>query len=326
VVTMTHPAAQSRTLWSIVLAGGEGERVRPLIQRWLGRHKPKQYCTFVGTRSMLRHTLDRAVQLTSPHRIVTVAAHGHRSEALSHLPEQHAGPLLLQPQNRDTAAGIFLPLTYIKTRDPRATVVVYPSDHFVYPEQRFLEAVEQAVRTAERLEDRLILLGVPPDRLELDYGWIQPGRYLALSGQRPVRRVRQFMEKPTAAEADEALLRGALWNTLVFSARVTALWTLGRLCFPDILESFEELSRAIGTAEEERVLERIYRHMPVKNFSADLLQRMPEACAVIDLDNVLWSDWGKPERITETLHRIGRQPAFPLECLDKPFKPTPLAS
>lgn len=27
--------------WSIVLAGGEGERVKPLVQRWLGRHRPK---------------------------------------------------------------------------------------------------------------------------------------------------------------------------------------------------------------------------------------------------------------------------------------------
>ncbi len=40
-------------LWSIVLAGGEGERLRPFVERWLGRHRPKQYCAFVGTRSML---------------------------------------------------------------------------------------------------------------------------------------------------------------------------------------------------------------------------------------------------------------------------------
>jgi hypothetical protein len=47
-------------VWSIVLAGGEGERIKPLVQRWLGRHRPKQYCSFVGTRSMFQPTLDRA--------------------------------------------------------------------------------------------------------------------------------------------------------------------------------------------------------------------------------------------------------------------------
>ncbi len=46
-------------LWSIILAGGEGERMRPFIRRWLGHHKPKQYCTFVGSRSLFQHTVDR---------------------------------------------------------------------------------------------------------------------------------------------------------------------------------------------------------------------------------------------------------------------------
>ena len=50
--------AEAHPLWSIILAGGEGERTRPFIEQWLGGHKPKQYCTFVGKRSMLQHTLD----------------------------------------------------------------------------------------------------------------------------------------------------------------------------------------------------------------------------------------------------------------------------
>lgn len=46
--------------WSLVLAGGEGERTRPFIKEWLGYHKPKQFCSFVGRRSMLQHTWGRA--------------------------------------------------------------------------------------------------------------------------------------------------------------------------------------------------------------------------------------------------------------------------
>src|SRR4030095_13078772 len=40
-------------VWSIILAGGDGERLRSLTEAWLGYHKPKQYCVFTGTRSML---------------------------------------------------------------------------------------------------------------------------------------------------------------------------------------------------------------------------------------------------------------------------------
>ncbi|MDC8446861.1 MAG: hypothetical protein LV473_00735 [Nitrospira sp.] len=57
-------------VWSIVLAGGEGERMKPLVQRWLGRHRPKQYCTFVGTRSMFQHTVDRAADVTGLRKTV----------------------------------------------------------------------------------------------------------------------------------------------------------------------------------------------------------------------------------------------------------------
>ena len=66
------PHSTSGQLWSIILAGGEGTRVSTLVHRWLGRPKPKQYCAFVGTRSMFQHTLDRASRLTPPDRMVTV--------------------------------------------------------------------------------------------------------------------------------------------------------------------------------------------------------------------------------------------------------------
>jgi len=323
---MIRPYSTSDQIWSILLAGGEGTRLSSLVHRWLGRPKPKQYCAFVGTRSMFQHTLDRAARLTPPNRIVTVVAHHHRHDALAQLDGRGASTMLFQPANRDTAAGVFLPLTYIRARAPQATVVLYPSDHFVYPEERFLEVVRHAVRIAETRPDRVVILGVAPDRLELDYGWIQPGEPIADLPGDPVQEVRSFLEKPSAAQADAALRTGALWNTLVFAANVELLWELGRQYIPDIMPLFEHLSQAIGGPQEGRAIETIYRDMPAKNFSSDLLQHVPEKLAVVELTGVLWNDWGKPERIAETLRRIDRRPAFPLTCLDHPFIPFPMTA
>lgn len=323
---MVSPSNPSDQLWSIILAGGEGTRLSSLVHRWLGRPKPKQYCAFVGTRSMFQHTLDRAARLTPPERMVTVVAHSHRQEAFAQLEGRPGSTILFQPTNRDTAAGVFLPLTYIRARAPQATVVLYPSDHFVYPEERFLEAVRRAVRIAELRPDRLVMLGVAPDRLELDYGWVQPGQLIAGPPGKPVQAVRSFLEKPEIAQADAALRAGALWNTLVFAANVDLLWTLGWQCVPDMMPRFERLCRAVGGPDEGRVLKAIYQDMPVKNFSSDLLQRVPEKLAVVELTDALWSDWGKPERIAETLRRIDRRPAFPLTCLDRPFVPFPMTA
>ncbi len=105
---------------------------------------------------------------------------------------------------------------------------------------------------------------------------------------------------------------GALWNTMVLASRVETLWALGWRCFPDMMPLFETYGQAIGTSEEEAVLQAVYKVMPARNFSAHLLQGVATQVAVIELSGVLWCDWGRPERIVNTLHRIGKSPAFPL--------------
>lgn len=320
---MSMQGGTQQSVWSLVLAGGEGERVKPLVLRWLGRHRPKQYCAFVGHRSMFRHTIDRAISLSSVDRTVAVAARHHRATVDSQMHGMAIRKLVLQPSNRDTAAGFFLPLSYVRMHDPQAIVVIHPSDHFIYPEHRFLSTVREGVATVASMPERLLLLGVQPDRLEVEYGWIRRGVQLNGSATNPVHAVASFLEKPGPAEADAVLRSGGLWNTLVLIATVESLWQAGQECFPDITPLFERLFSVWDTQAETSTLDRLYRAMPRHNFSSQLLQRIPDRVAVMELTGVLWSDWGKPERIAETLRRIGKTPAFPLDCLGRPFRPHP---
>ena len=121
----------------------------------------------------------------------------------------------------------FFPLTYVRAWDPAGTVVLYPSDHFVFPEKRFIETVRSAVLAAESLRNRVILLGIQPNCCELDYGWIAPGHLLSSQSSAPVQTIRRFLEKPCARQGGEVLEAGALWNTLVLTAKVQTLWELG---------------------------------------------------------------------------------------------------
>ena len=307
--------SQSDALWSVILAGGEGERTRPFIQRWLGYSKPKQYCAFVGNRSMLQHTLDRADRVGKPHQKVTVIAENHLPYAREIFDAQRGGNVILQPYNCGTAAGIFLPLTYVLAKNPHATVVIYPSDHFVFPEDRFSETVRRATRAIDVLQDRVLLLGVRPTHLELDYGWVNVGSILGRQGSSCIRQVHSFLEKPSPLECLQAMSKEALWNTLVMVAKVETLWRLGWQCLPVIMERFERLGKFLNTAEERPTLHQVYRKMPLLNFSSDLLQKVPERLGIIELEEVLWSDWGRPERIRETLKALGKKPAFPSEIL-----------
>lgn len=301
---------QRDRLWSIVLAGGEGSRTREFIKRELGVTKPKQYCSFVGTRSLLQHTIDRADQLSWPAQRVVVAARGHRHHALSQMDDRSQGTLLFQPENRGTAPGVFLPLTYVFAKAPEATVVIYPSDHFVYPESAFNRAIAEGIALADELSDRLVLLGASPHGPETDYGWIRPGN--PVPGTRLCRAhdAAYFIEKPTKNTAESAFRSGALWNTFIVMGKVKTLWGLGWRYLHEMMVPFVELWDSLGKGEEEMVLHRIYRDMPTFDFSRDLLEVASKRLAVMKLEGVMWSDWGSPHRILDTLRLIGARPAY----------------
>jgi mannose-1-phosphate guanylyltransferase len=300
---------ERKHVWSIVLAGGDGVRTKEFIRHWLGCEKPKQYCTFVGSRSMFQHTLDRAARLTPWERVVVVAARHHQHEVWLQLDGRPVGMVLLQPTNVDTTAGIHLPLTYILACDPQATVVIYPSDHFISPEDLFLSAVEQAVQGSTGLGGRTVLLATKPDSLELEYGWIKPGRVLGRIGKAAIHAVETFFEKPDEGTVRNARARGSLWNTTVCAAKGKELWSLGWKCFPEMMPLFERLKKVIARTEELRVLDAIYDVMPRRNFSSHILQCAPERLAMLEMSNVFWSDWGNPERILSGLQKFGKRPA-----------------
>ena len=302
---------------AVVLAGGDGMRLRPLTERWLGRHVPKQYCTFAGTRSMLDHTLDRAACLCDPSRILTVVGRRHRDVLRARAPRATDGTFIEQPANLDTAPGVLLGLAYAMRRDPDATVVLLPSDHFVYPEWRFVAKVQVAIQAAERLRDRIILLGAAPTDVEDEYGWLVPAEDLGRQPAHRVFAVESFVEKPAPPEAARLYERGALWNTLVLVARARTLWELARERLPNLIPFFEVLRTAIGEPREQEVLDELYETMPRVNFSSELLERASDRIAMQSLDGVMWNDWGQPVRIVESLLAIGRQPAFSLRLLDE---------
>jgi mannose-1-phosphate guanylyltransferase len=297
--------------WAIVLAGGEGTRMRHAIRRLFGFPYPKQYCTFCGTRSMLEHTLARAAGLVEPNRIVTIIGNGHRRFLKQGgVP---TGVLLEQPRSRGTAAGILVPAALIHARDPHALVYILPSDHFIHPESDFVEQMRRLGPTAESLSDRILLVGVPAATPEIEYGWIEPGEPLnGWSGDGNVpRRVASFREKPYRGLAREWLASGYLWNTLIVVCKVSTLRSLGHRFLPGMMARLEDFGSepwresSSATAPSQERLKALYDRLPAANFSRAVLEPASRACLCIPLEDVEWCDWGRPERVVRTLKKMG---------------------
>jgi mannose-1-phosphate guanylyltransferase len=312
--------SNDRHRWAVILAGGEGRRMQGLIEEWLGYSCPKQFCVFVGTRSMLQHTLDRVLGLVDPDRIVTVIGEGQRRFLTSACQGYLPGWLIEQPQDQGTAPAVLLATALIRTLDPDGTLLISPADHFAWPESGLVTHLDALLSYAAQNPQRLVLLAAKPSAPEADYGWIETGGP-ALPGPATLdgfREVLRFQEKPSLGEALQYFRRGYLWNTMASAVKAGTLWTLGERLLPRLTRILGRLplSPQMSTCDlgctEIRTpsLKTAYGGMTPADFSRDLLQRSKGKIAATPLQGVAWSDWGRPRRIVDSLSDLGQDPYF----------------
>ena len=309
------------SLWGLVLAAGDGKRLQAYVQQRHGVELPKQYVNFIGRRSMLEHTLHRAELLIPEPHILTIISKDHLrfAEVRRQLANRADENVIVQPANKETGPGIFLPLIYIYKRAPEAIVSLFPSDHFILEEQRFIDHVDLAVQAVRHDSSRIVLLAMEAQGPEVEYGYIVPNRNDGEIKLWGTRSAASFVEKPDLAKARELVRAGGLWSTMIMVFKVrTVLRMLQRLS-PSTYLQFMRIFEAIGTPAEKLVIESVYRTLEPMNFSKGFLERIsannPAAISVLPVLQVFWSDWGSPARLTDVLELLGQNHATPKTAL-----------
>jgi mannose-1-phosphate guanylyltransferase len=282
--------------WAIVLAGGDGVRLRALTEWLTGEAKPKQFCALGGHRSLLEETLRRAGLSAPPDRQLVVVTRRH---------EPHWAPLLdstlasthvvIQPDNRGTAVALLLALQAVESMAGDVPVIILPSDHHVGEEELFMAHVDDAVRWTGIYPDSPVLLGIDATYPETDYGWIEPAR-LAPARPASLHRVRRFWEKPQRSTALSLLARGCLWNSMVMVGRTSAFLRLMQATLPALVGVMDPLRRLPGFRREQ-YLRSIYAELPVLGFSERVMASRPQHCLVARVSGVAWTDLGSPARV-----------------------------
>jgi mannose-1-phosphate guanylyltransferase len=291
--------------WGLILAGGDGTRLQELTREITGQAIPKQYCRLFGERSLLEATLDRVQHFAPLERMLVIVNHHHLTIGGEQLRRLRRENVLVQPCNRDTGPGILFALGELARKDARATVAVFPSDHYVNDDRAFTAHVEHAARVVGQCPDKIVVLGICPDYAEPGYGYVAPRRLLqAGAGPGAAFHVAAFQEKPGPALARQLVKAGWLWNSFVMVFRLARMLELIRRVAPDEFEHMQSLS------DGRRPIGAIYDEITPWNFSSRVLARIPEHLVVVRVDDVHWSDWGTRACIERTLRALKQVPPW----------------
>jgi mannose-1-phosphate guanylyltransferase len=292
---------------AVILAGGDGSRLKALTRLITGDERPKQFCPVIGGDTLLDKTRSRIVGSVAPVRTYFSLTKKHQRFFEDQLAGVNANRLVIQPENKGTAPAILYSLLRVAADSPDATVAFFPSDHYFSDDRIFMNNVDAAFRAVDREPSAVVLLGIEADKPEPSYGWIEPEESLFGNLPGSVTRVSQFWEKPSRGTAAKLMAKGSLWNSFVMVGKVDAFLAMFSRHQPKMYRMFQAAATQMGKATEGAVIRAIYSWLGETNFSTDVLERSADMLRVLRVSNVGWSDLGEPARVIGTLNTLGVQ-------------------
>ena len=230
-------------------------------------------------KSLLQLTVERFGNLIKPENIWVVTNQHYADIVKEQLPDMPEGNILCEPCRRNTAPCIAYVSWRIKSKDPKANIVVTPSDHIVTDTAEFQRVIKECmVFTGET--DAIVTLGMKPNRPETGYGYIQADLSISSLRNKEIYRVDSFREKPN----------NYFWNAGIFIWNVSTIVNAFRVYQPTMARLFESLLPIYGTEKEQEEINRLFPEC--ENISVDYaIMEKAEEIFVCPAD-FGWSDLG----------------------------------
>jgi len=272
--------------YALIMSGGMGTRFWPK-----SRHSmPKQFLKTVGDRTMIQNTVDRIEKCLPRNNICIVTNRDYVKMIKKQLPKVRNENIFIEPDNKETATCIGFSAMKLLKRDPEAVMVVLPSDHVILNVDEFAKTVDKALEIAKK-EDVLVTMGVMPTRPETAYGYIEIGKPLCDLKGIPSYRVKRFTEKPNKTIAQILVDKGTfLWNTGMFVWKASVLLEEIEKYLPEFYISLKTMEKAIGTPDEDRVVEEEYKKIDGISIDFGIMEKSLNV--VVIKTKLQWDDIG----------------------------------
>ena len=254
----------NRDNYLVIMAGGIGSRFWPMSTA----ERPKQFVDVLGCgSSLIRLTFDRFQGIVPTENVWVVTSEKYAEMVHQELPEIPEGNILKEPCRRNTAPCIAYVSWRIKSKNPRANIVVTPSDHIVMEVAEFQRVINSALSFVNE-SDAIVTLGMKPTRPETGYGYIQVDLSVHSPRNKEIFLVDQFREKPELEVATEYIAQNNFfWNSGIFVWNVTTIVNAFRIYATKIAETFEALMPYYGTEKEQKLINERFPMCP--NISVD---------------------------------------------------------
>ena len=236
----------------VIMAGGVGSRIWPMSTS----DRPKQFIDMLGVgRSLIQLTYDRFEGVCASENVWVVTNKQYEQIVREQLPEIPAENILLEPCRRNTAPCIAYVSWRIKAKDPKANIVVTPSDAIVLNVPEFRRVITQSLKFTSET-DAIVTLGIKPNRPETGYGYIQADLSTSSPRNKDIFRIDTFREKPDLETAKRYIQQNNFfWNAGIFVWSVSTIVNAFRIYAPAISKVFEGLLNVYGTDKEQLMID-----------------------------------------------------------------------
>lgn len=235
-----------------IMAGGIGSRFWPMSRT----NYPKQFLDILNTgKTLIQWTFERYADFIPKENIFVITSDEYAGIVAEQLPDLPVENILGEPSRKNTAPCIAYISFKLLQRDPKASLIVAPSDHLILDKIAFKKVCLEALSFVTK-HNAFITLGIQPTHPNTGYGYIQYEQH-AVSDN--VFKVKTFTEKPNLELARTFLASGDfLWNAGIFVWQVKNIITAFEHYLPEMHELFASEKEKFNTTEEKQALAEIY--------------------------------------------------------------------